>query len=298
MSTRKPMSQETKDKIAAKVRQVFAEKRLLNGDIQTTHSDVLTVIPECVRMKDLTFDPKLFQPIRTGKSIDVLLSYKGGFPRATNFMLIGDPGVGKSTVSMDILSDIQAVGAKVLFVSAEMNRVDLYEYVQRYPKFGNLDILFLGEYIDQNPKLVIEYMFSLGYDIILIDSFVEVQDTVKEASGMSAKSTEKWLIDLMRSNNAGMNELGLYTSFLCIQQVTKEGIFVGSNKIKHNTSGMMELRFDEDGNRYIMFNKNRRGEVNKKLFFDLASTGDVRYDTVRYDLEEAARLVLAAEICS
>ena len=64
MSTRKPMSQETKDKIAAKVRQVFAEKRLLNGDIQTTHSDVLTVIPECVRMKDLTFDPKLFQPIR------------------------------------------------------------------------------------------------------------------------------------------------------------------------------------------------------------------------------------------
>ena len=291
---RKPMSEEAKAKISESVRIAFEKKRLASG-VQTSVPEVLTVIPEAVKMQGMVFDPKLFEPIRTGKAIDVLLSSAGGFPRATNFMMIGDPGVGKSTVAMDILSDLQLSGASVLFISAEMDRVDLYGYVKRYPKFGALDILFLGEYLDQNPKLVVEHMLRKGYDIVLVDSFVEVQDTVKEANGMSAGSTEKWLIDLMRQNNAGQNERALYTSFLCIQQVTKDGTFVGSNKLKHNTTGMMELRFEEDGTRYIMFTKNRRGEVNKKMFFDLSSTGDVKYDVDRYDLDEAVRDILEQE---
>jgi len=291
---RKPMSEEAKAKISESVRIAFEKKRLASG-VQTSVPEVLTVIPEAVKMQGMVFDPKLFEPIRTGKAIDILLSSAGGFPRATNFMMIGDPGVGKSTVAMDILSDLQLSGASVLFISAEMDRVDLYGYVKRYPKFGALDILFLGEYLDQNPKLVVEHMLRKGYDIVLVDSFVEVQDTVKEANGMSAGSTEKWLIDLMRQNNAGQNERALYTSFLCIQQVTKDGTFVGSNKLKHNTTGMMELRFEEDGTRYIMFTKNRRGEVNKKMFFDLSSTGDVKYDADRYDLDEAVRDILEQE---
>ena len=288
------MSEEAKAKISESVRIAFEKKRLASG-VQTSVPEVLTVIPEAVKMQGMVFDPKLFEPIRTGKAIDILLSSAGGFPRATNFMMIGDPGVGKSTVAMDILSDLQLSGASVLFISAEMDRVDLYGYVKRYPKFGALDILFLGEYLDQNPKLVVEHMLRKGYDIVLVDSFVEVQDTVKEANGMSAGSTEKWLIDLMRQNNAGQNERALYTSFLCIQQVTKDGTFVGSNKLKHNTTGMMELRFEEDGTRYIMFTKNRRGEVNKKMFFDLSSTGDVKYDADRYDLDEAVRDILEQE---
>jgi DNA repair protein RadA/Sms len=209
--------------------------------------------------------------------------------------MVGDPGVGKSTVAMDILSDLQASGASVLFVSAEMDRIDLYEYVQRYPKFGNIDILFLGEYLDQNPRLVIEHMFNEGYDIVLIDSFVEVQDTVKEANGLTSGATEKWLINLMRKNNAGTNDRGLYTSFLCIQQVNKGGSFVGSNKLKHNTTGMMELRFENDGTRYITFTKNRRGDVNKRMFFDLSATGDVKYDEARFGLDEEAREILKQE---
>jgi hypothetical protein len=41
---------------------------------------------------------------------------------------------------------------------------------------------------------------------------------------------------------------------------------------------MMELRFDKDGTRYAMFTKNRRGEIDIKMRFDLSSTGDVKYD--------------------
>lgn len=288
------MSEEAKAKIAESVRLAFEKKRLAAG-VQTSVPEVLTVIPETLKMQDLVFDPKLFEPIKSGKAIDILLSSDGGFPRATNFMMIGDPGVGKSTVAMDITADLQRSGASVLFISAEMDRVDLYRYVKRYPKFGNLDILFLGEYLDQNPRLVVEHMLFKGYDVVMIDSFVEVQETVREASGMTMSGAEKWLIGLMKQNNAAQNERGVYTSFLCVQQVTKEGVFVGSNKLKHSLTGMMELRFEKDGTRYIMFSKNRRGEVNKKMYFDLTGTGDVRYDSERYDIEEAVRQIVESE---
>jgi predicted ATP-dependent serine protease len=248
-----------------------------------------------VRMRDISFDPSLFETMRTGKKIDVLLSSEGGFPRSTNFILVGDPGIGKSTVSMDILADLKRNGHSVLFISGEMDRVDLYRYVKRYPKFADLDILFLGEYIDENPVQVIEGTLDLGYDVVLIDSFVEVCDTVKEGCKMTSNATEKWLIDLMRKHNAGGNSKSTYTSFLCIQQVTKEGVFVGSNKLKHNTTGMMELRFTPDGSRFIMFTKNRRGEVNKKLYFDLSSTSDVNYEYETFNtvIEKAAKHVVS-----
>ena len=99
----------------------------------------------------------------------------------------------------------------------------------------------------------------------------------------------------MRKNNSGNNERGIYSSFLCIQQVNKGGSFVGSNKLKHNTTGMMEIRFEADGTRYITFTKNRRGDVNKRMFFDLSATGDVKYDEARYGLDEEAREILKQE---
>lgn len=257
-----------------------------------TKKEFLTVVPETVKMENLSFDPKLFQPIKTGKLIDSILSSSGGFPRSTNFMLIGDPGIGKSTVAMDIISDLQIAGASVLFISAEMDRVDLHGYVTRYPKFGKIEILFLGEYLDQNPQLVVEHMLKGGYDIVLIDSFVEVQETVKEFASMTSGGADKWLIDLMRKNNAGGNDRGLHTSFLVIQQVTKNGDFVGSNRLKHALSGMAEMRFHKDGGRYISFIKNRRGEVNKRVYFDLSATGDVKYDADRYEMDETVNKIL------
>ena len=233
--------------------------------------------PESVRMKDLHFDPRLFDTLKTGRPIDSILSIEGGLTKSTNFVLVGDPGVGKSTVSMDLLSDLQSNGASVLFISGEMDRFDLHKYVERYPKFGDLDILFLGDYVEENPREIIEEILDKGYDVVLIDSLAEVQDTIKEASKITSNASEKWMIDLMRRNNSGGNAKESYTSFICIQQVTKDGVFLGTNKLKHNTSGMMELRFDEVGDRYIMFTKNRRGEAFKKLYFDLSSTGDVSY---------------------
>jgi predicted ATP-dependent serine protease len=177
-----------------------------------------------------------------------------------------------------------------------MTRIDLWGYVKRYPKFGEVPVLFLGEYLDANPKQVVEDSLKPGYDVVLIDSFAEVQVAVKESNYMTTGQSEKWLIDLMIVNNMGQNDTTTNTTFLAIQQVTKGGVFVGSNKLKHNTTGMMELRIDPDtGSSFVNFTKNRRGSVNRRLFFSLAESGDVVYDTRRLNSDNEAREALNAE---
>ena len=308
---RKPMSDEARARIAESVRLAAMKRRAELGIPEpTTTSGGSSVAPYqytptpqfvdkpivLVKMDDQEFSPDLFVPMKTGKPIDYVFLEEGGIPKACNFMLIGDPGVGKSTVSLDIVSDLAEAGYSVLFICAEMTQIDLYGYIRRFPKFGRVPILFTGEYCESNPKTVIETALKVGYDLVLIDSFAEVQEDVKEVLKMSTAGSEKWLIDLMISHNLGENENKKNTTFIAIQQVTKGGVFVGSNKLKHNTTGMLELRFDSDtGTQYLSFTKNRRGPVHKRMFYTLSVTGDVQYDLRRFTNDENAREALSQE---
>jgi predicted ATP-dependent serine protease len=85
---------------------------------------------------------------------------------------------------------------------------------------------------------------------------------------------ENWMVDICTKNNKGENKANKYTTFLLIQQVTKGGVFVGSNKLKHLTDAMLEMRRESDkdgGGTYMEFTKNRNGGVNYKMSFDLGS---------------------------
>ena len=245
------------------------------------------------------FEDGLFEEHKTDTPLDGLFSIGGGVPKATNYMVVGDPGVGKSTVTLDVIANAKKNGSKVLFISAEMSPVDLKLYVDRYPKFGDLDIFFpqtLEE--DESPKAVLEEVLNEGYDIVLIDSFIELQATIQEADRMTRNSAEKWLLNIMYQQNLGDNKGKHFTSFLAIQQVNKGGTFVGSNKLKHMTTGMMEIRFvdqDTQEERYVVFSKNRRGHVGKRMFFNLAATGDVTYDTERFKKNEELQILKKKE---
>lgn len=304
---RKASTKERKRKKTATVKPERAPRPRLRKSKKQRMSEALPVklskAPTAVRLKDVHYDPKIFIPMHTGTIVDKFFSNKGGIPRATNFIVVGDPGCGKTTIGLDLICDVQIVDPKlkVLFISGEMNKIDMYEYMERYPKFGEIDILFLGDYVDENPKLVIEEMLATGYDLILGDSFVEIQDAVKEACFMTSTASEKWLIDLMCLHNEGNNKRKAYSTFLMIQQVTKGGKFVGSNKLKHNTTGMIEIRFagnstDTNSSRFIEFTKNRRGEVNKKLHFSLKQPKDVQYNENKWKMDEEARVRLESEI--
>jgi predicted ATP-dependent serine protease len=251
------------------------------------------------QISNVKYEKGLFEAHKTNTPLDGLFSMDGGVPKATNWMIVGDPGVGKSTVALDIIANAKQTGSKVLFISAEMNQVDLYLYVKRYPKFGELDIFFPQEIEDgECPKEVLEEILSEGYDIVLTDSLIELQETIRESSRMTRNSSEKYLLDIMYKHNLGANKAKKFTSFLNIQQVNKGGSFVGSNKLKHMTTGMMEIRFVDEhtqDERYVVFSKNRRGHVGKQMYFDLTASGNVTYDTERFKKSESLKELKKAE---
>ena len=224
-----------------------------------------------VKMKDVVFNDDLFIPIKTKTIVDSVLSTEGGLFPGTNTIIIGDPGVGKSTVMLDWIADMQKQGKKVLFISGEMNDIDMYGYVKRFPKFGSLPILFMQDYNDC-PKQAVEQVLNQGYDVVLMDSWAEVTAMVKDQMGWARNKVESWLLDLLEKQNKANNKANKNTAFICIQQMTKAGEFAGSNRIKHMTTAMAALRFDgrgRDAERYLEFEKNRRGSLGDKIYFSL-----------------------------
>ena len=232
-----------------------------------------------IKMQDVQFSDDLFIPMKTKTIVDSILSTEGGVFPGTNTVIIGDPGVGKSTVLLDWIANMQDQGKKVLFISGEMNEIDMYGYVKRFPKFGKLPIMFMGDY-SNCPKQAVEQVLDTGYDVVLIDSWAEVTAMVKDQMGWARNKVESWMLDLLEKNNKAENQANKNTAFICIQQMTKQGEFAGSNRIKHMTTAMAALRFDgrgRDAERYIEFSKNRRGGVGEKIYFSLHRGGTVDY---------------------
>ena len=257
------------------------------------------MVKDVVRMRDIQFEKGLFENWMTGKIMDELLCSYKGLPKGVNYMVIGDPGVGKTTIILDLLSDLSLYNsAKVLFVSAEMNEIDLAIYVQRFPKFQNLDILFVEGEFEQEPHSCktlerLSAILDQGWDVVAIDSFYELQGIVKEEENITLKKAESLLLSLMKQQSKGGNSQSINTTFLTIQQVTKSGAFVGSNRLKHSITAMMELRLENPKNiysdRYAVFTKHRRGDVGVRLYYDLGSTGDVFYNEERYRNDQQIR---------
>ena len=223
----------------------------------------------------MRFDPELFRNYLSGTVLDEqLCSYKG-LPKGVNYMIIGDPGVGKTTIILDLLSNIRIhnPGSRVLFISAEMNEIDLAIYVQRFPKFQDLDILFIEANFDEDSEShnleTVRNVLDQGWDIVAIDSFYELQGIIKEEEQLTLKKAESILLSLIKQQNKAANSRGVNTTFLTIQQVTKAGHFIGSNRLKHSITAMLELRLDSLKNiysdRYAVFSKHRRGDVGVRL---------------------------------
>ena len=250
-----------------------------------------------IKMRDVRFGKELFSNFRTRTVLDNLLCSYQGLPKGVNYMIIGDPGVGKTTVILDMLANFRKhhPAAKILFISAEMNEIDLAIYVERYPKFGDLDILFVESNPDEESHnwQVVSDTLAEGWDIVAIDSFHELQGIVKEEENLTNRRAENLLLSLIKRQNKAQNERKVNTTFLTIQQVTKKGAFVGTNRLKHMITAMMELRLDNPKNiysdRYVTFSKHRRGDVGVKLYYNLSTTGDVSYDEERYEQEQNIR---------
>lgn len=227
---------------------------------------------------------------KTTKKIDDLFSDHeegGGLYGGTVNIVIGESGVGKSTVLLDVLASIkeQNPEAKVLYISSEMTKNDIGFYYRKTPAIGKVPTMLLMEHVkDGTVDIALQKEFNAGHDIILLDSYQDVIVKLKEALNWKSTKAESWLtnmmIDAAEKNGAAV---------LAIQHMTKGGQYVGSTYLKHATTAMMEIMFDITGQRYIEFSKNRRGGsgVGKRLYYKLDEHGNVVYDEDRFKETQA-----------
>lgn len=231
-------------------------------------------------LADFNYDDNFFIPMQSGEAIDGVFSRVGGILPATNYIVIGDAGTGKTTTMMLFSAKVANTGKKVAFFSAEMSPMDLKFYSKNFPILNNLQSVYTSEEFAKNEDFDVfeglEMLVNMGFDLILIDSLAEVIASIKVQRNWSSNECEKRLVDLFIKGNTNS-----MTSFIIIQQVTKGGNFVGSNKLKHNTTGMIELRYDKVGNTYFGVMKNRRGFKYDTLYYTLKD------NKLYYDVEKA-----------
>ena len=250
-----------------------------------THVPSLIDFGQITMLNQLNIDQRMLETMKTNSEVlNELFSEDGGIPCASNYMMIGDPGVGKTTVLLDVLASVQNynIQRKCLFISGEMGRKQMLKYTERFLQFGFVKTLFMADYLEYNTKDVFEQILAQGWDLVLIDSAAEIIDGVRDDNNWDRKTAEAWFVDICIKHNKGENRERKYTSFLAIQQVTKQGEFVGSNKLKHlfDAMGVMRRESERDGGgTYIMFSKNRNGNAGIKFGYEL-NESSIYYGTV------------------
>ena len=244
-------------------------------------------------MRDYKLDPSMTQNFLTGTLLDYLLSTQGGLPKGANYLVLGDPGSGKSTITFDMAANI-LIGypkARVLVIEAEMNALETAPFAYRFPKIAALPILFVGGGIQGSSHTCQSLVNTLrrGFDVVVIDSLEKLCSIICYEEGWPSTKAMLWVLSLIKQHCCGVNVRKVPTSFLTIQQVTKNGTARGSNIIMHDASAVMYLKLssltNQYSDRYIYFTKNRRGFVNFPLYYDIVSGGDVTFDVERYDDE-------------
>lgn len=234
-----------------------------------------------------------FQLYPTGGLIDKLLSdhtEEGGLYSGTANIVVGESGVGKSTVMLQILAKIkrEKPDAKILYISSEMTRNDLFFFYAKMPIIGTVPTLLLMDYIMGRFDIVLKNTINSDeYDIILLDSYQDTIVKMADVLGWKATRAATWLTNML-IEAADKNGKAIFA----IQHLTKGGQYVGSTYLKHATTAMMEMRFDEAGRRYVEFSKNRRGgsHINKRLYYSLVD-GELVWDEEAWNQEvEAAAL--------
>jgi predicted ATP-dependent serine protease len=257
----------------------FYRNQAIKNQVWTPGVEVLSIQPinldlpvnevkemEVVNIDLENIDMEKFKANPTGTAFDKIASKRNGIMPATTYIITGESGAGKTTVAANIADYLKEnnPGFTAGFISSEMDRDDWTEECLDNPRLALLDTVFMLEYIDAPNYLEILVEALKKWKYVILDSFEVTIDQLKDIKGWTSKKAESELINMLRR---AATESG--ATIFAIQQYTKGGTFVGSNKIKHMLTGMIYVMFDKNGDRYVVFTKNRRGGhmVQKRLYF-------------------------------
>ena len=183
----------------------------------------------------------------------------GGIVKGSLILLGGEPGIGKSTLILQICDKMQGEG-KVLYISGEESAEQIKLRADRL-NIKNEDILFLGETdIDviseaienTNPKLVIIDSIQTMYS----DELTAAAGTVSQVREITAR-----IMKICKMQNI---------TTIIIGHVTKDGNIAGPRVLEHMVDTVLYL----EGERYFSYRilrgvKNRFGSTNEVGMFEM-----------------------------
>ena len=187
----------------------------------------------------------------------------GGLVKGSLVLVGGEPGIGKSTLILQLCNKISGEG-KVLYVSGEESAEQIKLRADRL-NINNEDILFLGEtdidviqsnILELNPKLVIIDSIQTMYS----DEITSAAGTLSQVREITAR-----IMKLCKSNNI---------TTIIIGHVTKEGSIAGPRVLEHMVDTVLYI----EGERYFSYRilrsvKNRFGSTNEVGMFEMRNEG-------------------------
>lgn len=202
--------------------------------------------------------------VKTGISeLDRVLG--GGIVAGSVTLIGGDPGIGKSTISLQVSDRLSKNGRTVLYVSGEESVAQTKLRAKRLgqPNEGNLYIVNQTDL-----SLITEYINKLKPDAVIIDSIQVIFDPAISSSPGSVSQVRESAGMLTQLAKAG----GI--ALFIIGHVTKEGAIAGPRVLEHIVDTVLYFEGDRfSAYRILRAVKNRFGSTNEIGVFEMCSAG-------------------------
>ncbi len=188
----------------------------------------------------------------------------GGIVVGSLVLVGGDPGIGKSTLLLQMCRNLSDEGKKVLYVSGEESLRQIKMRAERLGTFSR-DISILCE---TDLDIISSSITDMMPDVVIIDSIQTMyREDVGSAPGSVSQVREATSI-LMRIAK------GLHITVFIVGHVTKEGVVAGPRVLEHMVDTV--LYFEGDGGasfRFLRGVKNRFGSTNEIGVFEMRADG-------------------------
>jgi len=188
----------------------------------------------------------------------------GGVVSGSLVLVGGDPGIGKSTILLQMCRNLSEAGHQILYVSGEESMSQIKMRAERIGSFTK-DMLLLCV---NNLEDVEEYVRKDKPKVIIIDSIQTIiVDDISSAPGSvsQVKEVTARLMQMAKQMNIAIFIVG---------HVTKEGTVAGPRNLEHMVDTVLYFEGDRNaGFRILRAVKNRFGSTNEIGVFEMAENG-------------------------